>query len=213
MAYRNLPPVPHDMDFQIPLVIVGECPTPPAEGNWLFEVKQDGWRTVVFTDGRGGLRVQTKNGRDYTWQFAAPFREFAREGHAMILDGEIVVPDEIGITRLDALHQAMRSGETGRLIFCPFDVLILDGRDMRPFPIETRKASLAAHFKAHPHPTINPVPCLTGVTAEKVWSCAQTLGVEGIVSKKMGTPYWGSPQPSKVWLKSICNPPAMISAG
>src|SRR5262249_14878326 len=112
MAYRNLPPAPRDLDFAIPLVIVGECPTPPMEKGWLYEVKQDGWRTVVFTDGHGALRVQTKSGRDYTWQFAAPFRDFACGGHTMILDGEIVVPDEIGVTRLEALHQVMRSGET-----------------------------------------------------------------------------------------------------
>jgi bifunctional non-homologous end joining protein LigD len=205
MAYRQLPPEPVGLPEVEPLV-VGEARQPPEDAAWLHEIKQDGWRLLVYVDGKGGLRCKTRSGRDYTWQFGAIARELARCGHAVVLDGEVAIANPDGVTNLDKLHKAMRAQTSEGMRYYAFDMLWFDGRDLRPLPLEKRKEML--HQLCATEPTgVLYVDHVVGQGA-KVFASAKQLGVEGIVSKRLGSAYVGGSKPSSLWLKSICNPPA-----
>src|SRR5262249_9850943 len=91
----------------------------------------------------GELRLISRNGHDLTKVFHAPFQPLAGAGlPAMVLDGEIAVPDERGVTHIDGLTEAIRERRPDRLAYFAFDLLHLDGHDLRRCPIEDRKALL-----------------------------------------------------------------------
>ena len=78
-----------------------------------------------------------RNGYDRTELFSEPFRGLTAAGlPAMVLDGEIAVPDERGVTHLDALSEAISGRQPERLAYFAFDLLHLDGLDLRRCPIE-----------------------------------------------------------------------------
>ncbi len=84
--------LPRDIRTQI-LTSVAE---PPSGDDWLHEIKHDGWRLIAIIDGRGGLRLLSRQGLDHTALFRAPFDKLAAAGHAMVLDGEIAGSENTG---------------------------------------------------------------------------------------------------------------------
>jgi len=88
-----------------------------------------------------GQAAESK-GLDHTRLFSAPFGELAATRRAIVLDGEIAVPDERGVTHIDAVNDAMASRRTDGLAYFAFDLLHLGGHDLRRCPIEERKAVL-----------------------------------------------------------------------
>lgn len=210
MTYRIVPPAPKDIELgRGSLVTIGECSMPPATAGWLHEIKVDGWRLALLTDGEGGMRLQTKSGIDRTWDFQEPVRALANCGHRMIIDGEVGVPNLLGITRLRDLQVAMKDATPERLAYFPFDLLHLDGEDFRPLPIEQRKTTLELVLKSisarTPLPRVMMVESII-VPGPEVLAGAQSLGADGIVSKRLGSPYVGGNTPSVTWVKSICSP-------
>lgn len=90
------------MPGEVRIQIVSSCAAPPAGDGWLHEVKHDGHLLLAMIAG-GSLRLLSRNGLDRTPLFQEPFRARAEAGlPAMVLDGEIAVPDERGVTHLDA---------------------------------------------------------------------------------------------------------------
>lgn len=116
--------------------------SPPAGVGWIHEVKFDGYRTQLVVDA-SGVRAFTRNGHDWTekyWPIALAAGSLPCK--SAIIDGEIVVNDERGISDYAALLRAL--GKTpGRLTFVAFDLLHLDGGDLRAKPLLERKAALA----------------------------------------------------------------------
>ena len=117
---------------------------PPTGDRWLHEIKLDGFRMGVFVAGRGktrDVRIISRNGTDYTAAFPE-IVEAAMElpARAAVLDGEVVVLDERGRSSFQLLQQlgASRRG----LAFFAFDLLALDGEDLKPLPLEERKRRL-----------------------------------------------------------------------
>jgi bifunctional non-homologous end joining protein LigD len=212
MRNRKIPPAPEGLCLgKDCLVIVGEKDGPPEGKEWFHEIKVDGWRVAVLTDGHGGLRVQTKSGTCRTWDFVSPVKHLAFCGRAMIIDGEIAVPDKHGVTRIDRLHAAMREGRTEDLVFFGFDLLHLDGLDLRTTPIEKRKDAMVAalnDLKRRHSDELARVIVTDRIECEGTWlfNMASQVGAEGIVSKRRGTPYLAGPKPSRDWIKTICNP-------
>src|SRR5215469_5872752 len=100
--------IPADLPERIPLQVVTSTTEPPDGKGWLHEIKHDGHRLVAIV-ADGAVRLLSRNARDRTELFAEPFRPLAAAGlPAMVLDGEIAVPDERGVTHIDALTEAMR---------------------------------------------------------------------------------------------------------
>jgi ATP-dependent DNA ligase len=112
---------------------------PPAGDQWLHEVKFDGYRTMAYVEA-GRVRLITRNGLDWTGYYghlAGAFQDL--RCRQAILDGEVVVQDAAGVTGVPALEQALKSRRTEQLIFYAFDLLHLDGNDLRARPLLERK--------------------------------------------------------------------------
>jgi bifunctional non-homologous end joining protein LigD len=180
------------------LQIVTSAAEPPAGDGWLHEIKHDGHRLVAIVDGRGGLRLISRNGHNRTKLFQAPFDAFVRLGRELVLDGEIAVPDEKGATHIGDLQDELSSGSGDRLAYFAFDLLHLDGRDLRACPIEERKGLLERMLKAAACPRVINVSHVIG-KGDRLFEMAKKAGCEGIVSKRLGSRYKGGT--SKDWLK------------
>jgi len=174
----------------------------PEGDDWLYELKYDGYRIVAFVEG-GGVRLVTRNGGDYTGRFreiASLLAEWA-SGRAMILDGEMVVVDENGRTDFQALQGYMKNPKSGRLTYIVFDLLALDGADLRSRPLTERKNTLEALMKDAP-PNLCYSKHVTGNGAA-CFRAACELGMEGIVGKRAGSIYSGTRNGD--WIKIKCD--------
>jgi bifunctional non-homologous end joining protein LigD len=174
---------------------------PPAGPEWLHEIKADGYRLeLVMRDGE--TRAFTRNGNDWT----ARFRELlalaaslpARE---LILDGEVVVQNAKGIADFELLQDDLANGRSGRMVYVAFDLLYLDGYDLRRVPLIERKAILARLLEAPP-PRFLYSDHLEADGAEMIARVCE-MGLEGIVAKRRDSSYRSGS--SDQWLKIACS--------
>jgi bifunctional non-homologous end joining protein LigD len=173
---------------------------PPSGPGWLHEIKHDGFRILAHRQGRS-IRLLTRNGRDLADRF--PLAVAAIEAlpvRSCVMDGEAIVCDDNGLAVFDLIRG---HGGNARAILCAFDLLELDGEDVRREPIEDRKRRLAGLLRL-PHDGIALNETFSGEGAV-IYKHACALGCEGIVSKRLGTPYRAGRSP--YWLK-IKNPEA-----
>ncbi len=108
----------------------------------MHEIKFDGYRIQARFDGRD-VQLLTRKGLDWADRFpniAAAVASLPVE--TALLDGEIVVENERGVSDFSALQAALKNGETDRFIYYVFDLFHLDGRDLRERPLLERKAEL-----------------------------------------------------------------------
>jgi bifunctional non-homologous end joining protein LigD len=181
------------------LQIVSPSAEPPAGKGWLHEVKHDGHRLLAIV-AAGELRLVSRNGHDRSELFREPFRALAAAGPPpLVLDGEIAVPDERGVTHIDALSEALRLRRADQYAYFAFDLLHLDGHDLRPCAIEDRKALLRDLVGASGGPRLIAVDHVTG-GGQQLFEAVRQLGAEGIVSKRAGSPYRGGV--GRDWLKA-----------
>jgi bifunctional non-homologous end joining protein LigD len=113
---------------------------PPSGPGWLHEIKHDGFRILARRD-RAGVRLFTRNANDFTDRF--PFVATAVAElpvKSCLIDGEAIVCDENGLAVFDLIR---RHGAGERAVLSAFDLLELDGKDLRRKQIDTRKALLA----------------------------------------------------------------------
>src|SRR5262252_8299660 len=117
---------------------------PPSGPGWLHEIKHDGLRILARRDS-AGVRLITRAGNDFSSRF--PFIAMAVSKlpvRSCLIDGEAIVCDESGLAVFDLIR---RHGALASAVLCAFDLLELDGQDLRRDPIETRKALLAKPLK------------------------------------------------------------------
>jgi bifunctional non-homologous end joining protein LigD len=160
----------------------------------------------VRRDGES-VRLFTRRGYDWTGRYPAIASAAAKiRAQSFTLDGEAVVCGEDGVAIFDALH---RHGTVRAAILQPFDLLELNGEDLRPVMLGKRKARLARLLaRAPPGIEFNAHTDEDGAT---VFRHACAMGLEGIVSKRLAAPYRSGL--SRDWIK-VKNPhsPAMIRA-
>ena len=173
---------------------------PPRDDGWLHEIKFDGYRTLAYIrDGR--VRMITRSGLDWTDRYAdLAERLGGLRCREAVIDGEVVVLDEKGVSRFSALQQALSDKATHRLVLYAFDLLHLDGYDLRRTPLRTRKAALARLLAASGTGR-NAIVFSDHVEGDgrAFFERASEIGVEGIVSKRADAPYLSGR--SKSWLK------------
>jgi bifunctional non-homologous end joining protein LigD len=179
---------------------------PPSGPDWVHEVKHDGHRLIVRRDGEA-VRLLTRRGYDWTGRYPAIAGATGKiRAQSFTLDGEAVVCGEDDVAIFDALH---RHGTVRAAILQAFDLLDLNGEDFCPQPLGKRKARLARLLARAPAGIeINEHTDMDGAA---VFRHACAMGLEGIVSKRLASPYRSGP--SRDWLK-VKNPdsPAMIRA-
>ena len=203
-AIRTVEQVIHTRSvFETPLgFIKPELPTlvpePPTGEGWIHEIKYDGYRTLIVID-RGQVRAFTRNGNDWTRAYRRVVDACAKLAcETALIDGEMVVQDEHGITDFNALRSAIYTAPH-RLVLFAFDLLHLDGQDLRGQPLMERRALLRKLIKPDPRSPIQFSDHLEGDGA-RFFKAAAELGLEGIVSKRAASRYRSGP--SRSWLKT-----------
>ena len=173
---------------------------PPSGPGWLHEIKHDGFRIMARRDG-AGVRLFTRHGNDFTARFPLAVAAIsALPAYSFLLDGEVIVTNGDGLAVSELLRRA-RHGD--KAVLCAFDLIELEGEDLRRSPIERRKAKLAKLIRG-PRPGIVLNEHYEGDGAI-VFAHACKLGCEGIVSKQLGSPYRSGRSP--YWVK-VKNPKA-----
>lgn len=185
------------VDF-IRLEIPTLVPEPPSGEGWIHEIKHHGYRTLIVIHG-GKVRAFSRHGRDWTGPFRRVVEATAKlRCQAAILDGEIIVQDENGISDFDALRSAIHKAPH-RIVFFAFDLLHLDVQDLRRTPLMERRAVLRNLLEPDPR---SPIQFSDHADCDGAlfFKHAAQLGLEGIVSKRARSLYRGGP--SKNWLKT-----------
>ena len=158
--------------------------TPPTGPDWIHEIKHDGFRVMARRDGKK-VRLISRKGKDLTYRFPLVVQAVAALPiHSCLIDGEAIVGDATGL----AVFSLIRSYRNGpRATLCAFDLIEIDGEDLRWRPIEDRKAALKKLIgDKHPGIAFNKHFDVEGAV---VFHHACKLGCEGIVSKRLGSPY------------------------
>jgi bifunctional non-homologous end joining protein LigD len=115
---------------------------PPAGDNWINEIKFDGYRLLAWLD-RGKVRLVTRNANDWTARLPVVARAVATlHAETALVDGELIALDTDGISSFPDLQTALSAGNDATLFFFLFDLLHLDGWDLRPCRLADRKAVL-----------------------------------------------------------------------
>ena len=173
----------------------------PSGTNWLHEIKLDGYRMQARIDG-GEVQLLTRKGLDWT----AKFKPIANALKGLklpsaLLDGEIVVEDEAGVSSFSALQQELK-GKGERFVYYVFDLLYLDGEDLRKATLADRKAALRLLFDDLPQGGVVRFSDHLEEDGATLVRHACRMGLEGIISKRADRPYRSGR--GEDWVKSKC---------
>ncbi|WP_454655025.1 non-homologous end-joining DNA ligase [Bosea beijingensis] len=178
---------------------------PPLGDDWAFEVKWDGYRLAIHIAGKR-VRIITRGGHDWTSRFPTIAHDALELGiDSAILDGEAVVLDERGASDFGALQKALggrggkRFASEARLY--AFDLLYLNGHDLRERPLTERRDLLADVLAAQPHGSISLSEEINADGAPFL-KLACEMGLEGIIAKRRSAPYRSGRGGD--WLKVKC---------
>jgi bifunctional non-homologous end joining protein LigD len=172
--------------------------------HWVHEIKHDGYRFICRRDG-DQVRVFSRRGNNYTDRVPAIAEALAGlKLKSVTIDGEGVLCSSDGVSDFGRLRSALRRGGSRRVFLYAFDLLELDGRDLRPRPWEDRRKALtrllrkaADGIKLSEH--------LATTDGNTIFRHACAMGLEGIVAKRRDQPYRSGRSPD--WIK-VKNPDA-----
>jgi bifunctional non-homologous end joining protein LigD len=189
--------------FEFCIPTIGEVV--PASAEWIYEINYDGYRLRVERDG-DRVRLVTRGGYDLTkrfpWIVEAALRNRRKQ---FAIDGESVILGVDGIADFNALHSGKQNDQVQ---FCAFDVLAIDGEDVRDLPLSMRKANLERLLRGRPDGIfINPFEI--GAIGPELFRAACVMGLEGLVSKRSDRPYRGRRSPHWVKVKNRKHPAMM----
>jgi bifunctional non-homologous end joining protein LigD len=172
----------------------------PRGEEWIHEIKYDGYRALCeIRDGEA--RLITRHGKDWTDRFSPVAREAAKlPVRQAILDGEVVVLEPDGTTSFQTLQNALAENRQADLVYFAFDLIYLDGYDLRGAPLMDRKAALL-ELLAGGGKAIRPGEHIEG-DGEPFYRQACNFALEGIICKRADLPYHSGR--NKDWLKVKC---------
>jgi bifunctional non-homologous end joining protein LigD len=174
---------------------------PPRSGDWIYEVKHDGYRMLARLT-RRDARLFTRSGKDWTDKLPHLVRELKRlELEGSWLDGEIVVLRPDGRASFQKLQNAFESGRDAEVVYYVFDAPFLQGEDLRALPLCERKSRLAKLLKRSA--IVRFSEHLEGQAGE-VLEKACKLGLEGLIGKRNDAVYAAGR--TKTWIKLKCRP-------
>ncbi|MDQ3201417.1 MAG: DNA ligase D [Pseudomonadota bacterium] len=170
-------------------------------GDWSFEIKFDGYRIMARLD-HGEVKLFTRNGHDWTHKLPKQAEALTALGlESAWLDGEMVVANEQGVPDFQALQNAFDSGRSGNIIYYLFDMPYLNGVDLREVPVEERRAALATVLKPNEDPLLRYSDSF-GEEPEALLNSACQMQMEGLIGKRLGSPYVS--RRSNDWIKLKC---------
>jgi bifunctional non-homologous end joining protein LigD len=167
---------------------------PFDDPNWIFEIKWDGYRAIAEIDS-AKVRLYSRSQLSFEERYPPIIDSLKQLGHQAVLDGEIVVVDSAGKPRFQMLQNYGKAKE-GTLVYFVFDLLYIDGHDLRGLPLSRRKeilgqilkvpsARLSEHVKEH---------------GREFFRLAAEQGLEGIMAKDSRSPYLAGRRSDR-WIK------------
>ncbi len=182
----------------------------PEGDDWLHEVKFDGYRLLISRetakespDADPVIRIRSRNGLDWTDRLpllVAAIRE--RLAVDALLDGEAVILDTRGISDFQALQNAIHGRRHAAIVFFAFDLPWCDGFDLSAVPLESRRALLASIVGTRQEGRVRISEAIRG-NGPAAFARASDHGLEGIVSKRIHSPYTSARAPSWVKVKAF----------
>ncbi|WP_313313183.1 DNA ligase D [Pulveribacter sp.] len=188
-------------DFIAPQLatLVDQPPTPRAD--WLYELKFDGYRILARIDGQD-VKLLTRAGKDWTARMPHLAQAIAHLGLASAwLDGEIVVQDGHGVPDFQALQNAFDAKGAAEVVYYAFDLLFLDGRDLRALPLVQRRAALEQALAQADEHHVRLSEAFDAPAAQ-LFASSCKLGFEGVIGKRRDAPYVSAR--SADWVKLKC---------
>jgi bifunctional non-homologous end joining protein LigD len=174
---------------------------PFDDPNWIYEVKWDGYRALGFCLKNGDVQLLSRNNKQFNEKFYPIFQILQSWKLDMVVDGEILVINDKGISNFGEL-QNWRSEADGELVYYVFDLIWYEGKDLTELPLNTRQAVLAEVLPQNDD----------RIRLSQVWkangidffNAATKMGLEGIIAKKADSLYTKNNR-SKDWLKIKIN--------
>jgi DNA ligase D-like protein (predicted ligase) len=174
--------------------------TAPEGDQWLHEIKYDGYRMHARLD-RSSVKLLTRTGRDWTHKYPAIAKAVASlKARQAYLDGELCGLGPDGITSFNIVQLASDRDNATALVFFLFDLLYIDGEDLRPQPLIDRKHRLST-LLANAAPSLHYSDHVIG-HGPAFYAKACAMSVEGIISKRADAPY--APGNRGLWRKVKC---------
>jgi bifunctional non-homologous end joining protein LigD len=174
--------------------------TAPYGDQWLHELKYDGYRMMARLD-RGKVKLLTRTGLDWTHKYQAIAKAVAAlDARQAYLDGELCGVGPDGTTSFNIVQLAADTSNAAALVFFLFDLLYLDGEDLRSIPVIERKqrlGTLLANAAPYLHYSDHVI-----AHGPEFYEKACAMHVEGIVSKRIDAPY--TPGNRGLWRKVKC---------
>ncbi len=177
-------------------------PKAPTGARWQFEIKHDGYRAQAHV-GAGRVQIFTKSGFDWASRFPTIVAALERlPVEDAVIDGEACVVGDDGVTDFFALHKAASAGSAPAAVLYAFDLLHLDGEDLRQLPLDERRLLLEDLLHRAGEPAALPFSEHVLGDGPEIARSACALGLEGIVAKVRDAPYRSGR--SETWLKIKC---------
>lgn len=167
-------------------------------GEWIYEIKFDGWRALALKAGRHG-RLLSRNEKDLSLKFPEIVKAISQlnAGEA-VLDGEIVALDEKGRSSFQLLQAYDIGSRRPPIYYYVFDLLRLNGRDLKKLPVIKRKSELEKLLADHSE--LIRYSATLGKDGNLLLKKARTLGLEGLIGKRINSPYEAGRR-SGAWIK------------
>lgn len=169
----------------------------PDGARWIHEIKFDGYRVQVHIH-KGQVKVFTRRGNDWTKRFRKIATDASEiDAGSAIVDGEVVVPSSRGLSDFSVLQNELK-GRSSKIVLVAFDLLYLNGHDLRKLPLLTRKADLRRIIEDTPVQFSDSFE----VDGRQMYQHACKVGLEGVVSKVRDSAYISGR--GNIWVKKTC---------
>jgi bifunctional non-homologous end joining protein LigD len=173
----------------VPLSLAAFYDKPPSGSNWIHEIKFDGYRLETRLDA-GGVQLLTRKQQDWTHRFPPVADAVAAlPAETALLDGEVVVEDDSGVSNFSLLQTDLKDGRTDRFVYYIFDLLFLDGQNLTDRPLIERKAVLAKLLKIGGEDGVIRYVHHFEESGSVILRHACAKGLEGIISKRRDASY------------------------
>lgn len=172
---------------------------PFDEPGWIYEVKWDGYRALAFVN-KNKVELKSRNNKSFNDKFYPVTRALSKWKINVVIDGEIVVVGEEGISNFGDL-QNWRSEADGELYYYVFDILWYEGKDLTRLPLSDRKAILK---EVLPEDNLIRISDYFETPGTAFFEQAKKIGLEGIIAKKANSVY-NAGNRSREWLKIKAN--------
>jgi bifunctional non-homologous end joining protein LigD len=167
---------------------------PFDDPDWVFETKWDGFRMIAcIQDGK--VTLYSRNGKIVSGRYLPVAQALEKLQRSAVLDGELVALDAKGISRFQLLQNALRS--EAKLLYCIFDMMFLEGEDLRRLPLLERKSRLRSVLPKDPRLAFSEHYAEHGI---ELFKAAEKEGLEGIMAKRASSSY-RSGERTTDWLK------------